>query len=178
MPTGHCFMALSLDGFVARPDHALDWLTKQPTGPEDHGYDAFIAGMDGLVMGSGSFRTALGFPDWPYAKPVVVLSRTLTPSDIPAALAAKVRISSQTPQVLMAELDAMGWTRAYVDGGRLIHSFLAAGLVQDMTLTLIPILIGDGLRMFGPLTRDIDLTLTQATPFPSGLVQLRYLVRP
>jgi dihydrofolate reductase len=177
MPTGHCFMALSLDGFVARPDHGLDWLTRQPTGAEDHGYDAFIAGMDGIVMGSGSFRTVLGFPDWPYVKPVVVLSHTLTPSDIPGHLATKVRISSLTPQALMADLGAQGWSRAYVDGGRVIHSFLRAGLVQDMTLTLIPILIGDGLRMFGPLTRDIDLTLDRATPFPSGLVQLRYNVR-
>lgn len=176
MPTGHCFMALSLDGFVARPDHALDWLTKQPTGSEDHGYDAFIADMDGIVMGSGSFRTVLGFPEWPYAKPVVVLSQTLTQSDIPAPLATRVRLSRLTPPALMADLAAQGWTRAYVDGGRLIHSFLQAGLVQDMTLTVIPILIGQGLRMFGPLTRDIDLTLSQTTPFPSGLVQLRYRV--
>lgn len=175
MPTGHCFMALTLDGFVARPDHSLDWLTKQPAG--DHGYDAFIAQMDGIVMGSGSFRTVLGFPDWPYAKPVVVLSQTLTQSDIPAHLSAKVRLSRLTPPALMADLGRQGWTRVYVDGGRLIHSFVQAGLVQDLTLTVIPILIGDGLRMFGPLTRDIDLTLDRTTPFPSGLVQLRYLVR-
>lgn len=177
MPTGHSFMATSLDGFVARPDHRLDWLTKQPTAPEDHGYDAFVAGMDGIVMGSGSFRTVLGFAEWPYAKPVVVLSHSLTPADIPPHLTDRVRLSTLSPAALMAELATQGWTRVYVDGGSLIHSFLRAGLVQDMTLTVIPILIGQGLRMFGPLTQDIDLTLDRATPFPSGLVQLRYFVR-
>jgi dihydrofolate reductase len=83
MPTGHSCMAMSLDGFVARTDHRLDWLIKQRTDGEDHGFFSFMAGVDGLVMGSGSFRTAIGFDKWPYDKPVIVLSHTLTEADIP-----------------------------------------------------------------------------------------------
>ena len=108
MATGHAFMAMSLDGFVARPDHRLDWLMKQPTAGEDHGYDRFIGGVDGLIMGSGSFRTALGFDAWPYEKPVLVLSRSLTESDLPEPLRAKVRIAALDPATALDDVAARG----------------------------------------------------------------------
>ena len=109
MTTGHVYIATSLDGFVARPDHSLDWLTKQPTGGEgagDMGYAAFMASVDGLVMGRGSFTNLLGLLDigpegdaqaWPYTKPVVVVSRSLTPAELPAALRDGVRIVDLEP---------------------------------------------------------------------------------
>jgi hypothetical protein len=83
--TGHVFLGVSLDGFVARLDHRLDWLTKHAATGEDHGYDAFMAGVDGIIMGSGSLRTVLTFGEWPYRKPVIVMSGSLTPSAIPPA---------------------------------------------------------------------------------------------
>ncbi len=176
MPTGHSFMAMSLDGFVARTDHRLDWLIKQRTDGEDHGFFSFMASVDGLVMGSGSFRAAIGFDKWPYDKPVIVLSRTLTEADIPPHLSSKVRLSSKTPQELMADLKSNGWQRVYVDGGQIVHSFLRAGLIQDMVVTVIPILIGSGLTMFGDPRNDINLQFLSATPFPSGLVRLNYRI--
>lgn len=176
MTSGHIFMAMSLDGFVARENFDLDWLMKQKTEGEDHGYDAFMASVDGLVMGSGSFRTVLGFDAWPYEKPVVVLSNTLGNDDIPDDLRGKVRISSLTPRELMADLSEQGWTRAYVDGGKIIQSFLRAGLIKEMTVTIVPILIGQGKRMFGPLEADIDLRLLETKSFESGLVSSRYAV--
>jgi len=176
MTTGHMFMAMSLDGFVAREDFGLDWLMKQKTEGEDHGNDAFIASVDGLVMGSGSFRTVLTFDDWPYEKPVVVMSRTIKSKDIPEELHDKVSVSALTPQQLMTSLSEKGWKRAYIDGGKIIQSFMREGLITDMTVTVIPILIGEGKRMFGPLDADIDLQLLDSKSFPSGLVTSRYEV--
>ena len=176
MTTGHMFMAMSLDGFVAREDFGLDWLMKQKTEGEDHGNEAFMESVNGLVMGSGSFRTALTFGAWPYEKPVVVLSKTLTPKDIPDELRDKVSISEQAPRQVMASLSEQGWQRAYIDGGKIIQSFMREGLIDDMTVTLVPILIGAGKRMFGAVDADIDLQLLEARSFPSGLVTIRYKV--
>ena len=174
--TGHVFMAMSLDGFVARDDFSLDWLTKQKTEGEEHGHAAFMASVDGLVMGTGSFRTALSFDAWPYEKPVVVLSRSLNPRDIPDKLRNQVSISELTPREIMASLAEQGWTRAYIDGGKIIQSFMRDGLINDMTVTQIPIFIGSGNRMFGELDADIDLELLESSSFPSGLVTSRYRI--
>jgi dihydrofolate reductase len=177
MTSGHVYIAVSLDGFVARSDRRIDWLTKQDTAGEEHGYEAFVASVDGIVMGRGSFETVLGFGRWPYGKPVVVMSRTLTQSDVPAELAGKVRVSDLEPADLMRSLHRDGWGRAYVDGGRLVQSFVRLGLIDDFVLTTIPILIGDGIRLFGELDHDIDLDLLGVESYPSGLVGSRYRVR-
>jgi len=176
--TGHVFIATSLDGFVARADHRLDWLMKQETDGEDHGYDAFMASVDGIVMGRGSFETVLGFDHWPYEKPVIVMSRSLVDGDIPEQLRSKVRLSQLDPPDLMASLEGEGWTRAYIDGGRLVRSFLQQGLIADLIVSVAPVLIGSGIRLFGSLERDIDLELVGQTSFKSGLVQTHYRVRP
>ncbi len=176
MTTGHVFIATSLDGVIARPDDSLDWLMKQPVLGEDHGFEAFMAGVDGLVMGRCTFQTVLGFGEWPYRKPVVVLSASLSGADIPAHLAGKVTISSATPTELMAQLAQRGWARAYIDGGQVIQSFLREGLIADMVITTVPVLIGEGRRLFGPVTKDIDLRLKKTHSFPSGLITTLYEV--
>ena len=174
MTTGHVYIAVSIDGFIARPDGGLDWLMKQPTAGEDYGYDAFMASVDGLIMGRASYEKVLTFAEWPYRKPVVVLSRTLAGGDVPASLAGRVRISDATPAEVMETLSAEGWRRAYVDGGQIVQSFLRDGLIRDLTLTRIPILLGSGRPLFGRLDRDIDLRHVQTTAHPSGLVHSRY----
>ncbi|SDR32311.1 dihydrofolate reductase family protein [Pseudovibrio sp. Tun.PSC04-5.I4] len=174
MATGHVFIATTLDGFVAREDHALDWLMKQSIEGEDHGYDEFVGRMDGIVMGRGSYEAVLGFENWPYKKPVVVLSKTLTRADVPDALKGKVRVTASDPAQVMKELEAEGWSHAYVDGGKVVQSFIRAGLVDDIVLTQIPILIGAGLRLFGEIAADIDLELVSSRTFNSGLVQSHY----
>ena len=108
MPTGHVFIATSLDGFVARMSGALDWLMKQPTEGEDHGYDAFMASVDGLVMGRGSFEAVRAFDEWPYEKPVVVMSRTLGQDDVPAEIADRVTLTRLDPAGVMKMLDGQG----------------------------------------------------------------------
>lgn len=177
---GHAFIASSLDGFIARTDHEIDWLNKQPLDGDDHGYEAFVARMDGVILGRHSFRKVRSFPEWPYKKPVVVLSRTLTQDDIPAPLRRddRVRIAGTSPSRLAATLAAEGWRRAYIDGGATIQSFLRAGLLNEITITQVPILLGAGRRLFGPLEEDIDLELREVRSYRSGLVATRYRVLP
>jgi dihydrofolate reductase len=174
MTTGHVYIATSLDGFVARRDHRLDWLMKHPTDGEDHGYDDFIESVDGIVMGRGTYETVLAFEKWPYTKPVVVMSKALSQADsVPPCLEGKVRLVRLDPPDLMRSLHEEGWSRAYVDGGKVVQSFLRCGLIEDVVITTVPTLIGDGRRLFGDIDRDIDLELIGVTPFESGLVQTR-----
>jgi dihydrofolate reductase len=177
MATGHVFCACSLDGFIARCDGDLDWLDKQSTDGEDHGYEAFMATVDGLVMGRHSYEKVLSFDcDWPYKKPVVVMSNHLKPEDIPAELRGSVSVTGESPREVMMRLAAEGWKRAYVDGGRLIQSFLREALIEDMHLSRMPILLGSGLPLFAQLNKDIDLEHLGTRTFDSGIVESRYRV--
>lgn len=179
MTSGHVYIATSLDGFVARADHQLDWLNRQPPPADgsDMGFAAFTASVDGLVMGRGTYETVLGFDiDWPYDKPVVVASRSLLDADVPDTLSGKVRVSALAPAELMADLDERGWKRAYVDGGQLVQSFLREGLIEDLTVTTVPVLIGEGKRLFGPLGADVDLELVKSQAFDNGMVQTTWRV--
>lgn len=178
MTTGHVFIATSLDGYIARSDGGIDWLTSFASSGEDHGYSAFIARMDGLVMGRGTYQKVLTFGTWPYDKPVVVLSRSLTSEDVPAELAGRVEVMDGSPREVMDRLTVRGWARAYVDGGKVIQAFLRAGLIEDMTVSRIPVLIGNGLPLFGPLDRDYPLTHIETQAFVSGLVQSKYALLP
>lgn len=176
MTSGHVFIAASLDGFIARCDDSIDWLTKQKTEGEDHGFDAFMDSVEGLVLGRASFQKVLTFGEWPYRKPVVVLSNSLTEAGIPENLRGRVRISGDEPRDIMSRLASEGWKRAYVDGGKVVQSFLANDLIEDITLTRIPILLGDGKPLFGPLEHDIDLEHVETRTFDSGLVTTKYRV--
>ena len=178
MITGHVFIATSLDGFIAREDHRLDWLMKQHTEGEDHGYRVFIESVDGIVMGRGSYENVLTFGEWPYTKPVVVMSRTLSQAAVPADLDGRVEVTALDPPELMQRLEQGGWSRAYVDGGRVVRSFIRCGLIEEIALTTVPILIGGGIRLFGGLAQDIDLELVDSRSFRSGMVQTRYRIKP
>ncbi|KFI06923.1 dihydrofolate reductase family protein [Massilia sp. BSC265] len=174
MISGHAFIATSLDGYIARPDGDIGWLLQRDDPAEDHGYAAFMADKDAIVMGRGSYEKVLGFDPWPYDRPVLVLSKQLAGTPVPEALRGKVRFSSAAPAQAMAELAAQGVHRVYVDGGQLVQSFIRAGLVEDMVLTTVPVLIGAGRPLFGALPRDLDLALVASRSFPSGLVQSTY----
>ena len=177
MTTGHVFIATSLDGFIARPDGDIGWLHAFEAAGEDHGYDDMMASVDGMIMGRKTFETALAFDHWPYAKPVIVLSRTMGADRVPASLSGCVRITRAAPRDLMAELSESGWRRAYVDGGEVIRSFLREGLIETIQIARIPRLIGQGLPLFGALERDLALEHVRTTSFPSGLVSSLYRVR-
>ena len=172
--TGHVFIAVSVDGYIARADGGIDWLEKYATGDEDTAYGAFMNSVDGLVMGRGTFEKALSFAAWPFAKPVIVLSGTLSQRELPADLIGKVRVSSLAPAPLMQALAAEGWNRAYVDGGKVVQSFLKEGLISDMILTRVPVLLGNGIPLFDRMEGDVALRHVRTVTFASGLVQSRY----
>ena len=178
MTTGRVFIATSLDGFIAREDGKLDWLENHgPADPgEDYGYKKFIDQIDGLIMGRGSFETVVEFEPWPYDKPVVVLSHSLSADDIPQHLREKVRIFADTPREIMQKMAKEGWQRAYIDGGKIIQSFLRAGLIDELIITRVPVLLGQGISLFGELPSDILLEHIDTQSFSSGLVQSKYKV--
>jgi dihydrofolate reductase len=166
------FIATSLDGFIARANGHLDWLP--PGGGEPHGYDEFIATVDALVIGRKTFETVLAFDTWPYGdKPVIVLSTNPLPPAPPGALVERM---SGDPLDILSRLAARGIRHVYVDGGITIQRFLQAGLIQRLIITRIPILLGEGIPLFGPLTRDIILSHVATQQYASGLVQSEYVV--
>jgi len=167
------FVGASVDGFIARPDGAFDFL---PDSPEPHGYEEFFASVDALLMGRKTYETVLGFGGWPYgSKPVFVLSRKPLAS-VPEG-APIVRLSG-SPQEVMAQLTSRGIGHVYVDGGQTVQQFLRAGLIDRITVTRVPVLIGSGISIFGALDADVHLEHVATRTYPSGLVQSEYTVRP
>lgn len=166
------FIATSLDGFIARADGGLDWLP--PGGGESHGYDEFMATVDALVVGRKTYETVLGFDAWPYGeKPVFVLS---TRPLAPAPARGLVERMSGDPAEISSILSARGIQHVYVDGGITIQRFLQAGLIQRLIITRVPVLLGDGISLFGPLQREIALRHVATRTYADGLVQSDYIV--
>jgi dihydrofolate reductase len=165
------YAAASLDGLVARCDHSLDWLP-MPTAGQDYGYAEFIAGVDTLVMGRKTWDVTRGLGAWPYGgKRVLVMSRTRRGSgdgpvdfvDEPGLLGELRRLRGQTgPDVWL------------VGGGESLRPLFAAGLVDVIILTLVPVLLGEGLPLFLPHAGEAKWRHRATRTFPDGLVQLTY----
>ena len=167
------FVGTSLDGFIARTNGEYDFLPAG--GGEDHGYNEFFAGVDALVIGRGTFETVLGFGSWPYGKkPVVVLSSR--PLDLSQVRDGVVEQMAGDPAEIVDRLAARGIGHIYVDGGITIQRFLRAGLITRLVITRVPVLIGSGIPLFGPLDADVPLRHVSTRTFPSGLVQSEYAV--
>jgi dihydrofolate reductase len=166
------FVGTSLDGFIARKNGDFDFLP--PGGGEPHGYDEFIATVDAIVMGRNTFDTVLTMSPWPYAKKrVVVLSSR--PIDF-SRVDGKVEQMSGAPAEIVAQLEASGAHHLYIDGGITVQRFLRAGLIQRLIITRVPVLIGEGIPLFGALPHDIHLRHIATRQYPSGLVSSEYQV--
>lgn len=171
------FIATSLDGFIARKNGELDWLpgSDGEAGSEDYGFKEFYDSIDTLVMGRNTYELALTFKEWPYrGKHVVVLSSGFP--KMPKKLSEGVEGTSMSPKELIHRLASSGSAHVYVDAGKTIQSFLQANLIQEMTITRIPILIGEGISLFGPLAHDINLQHISTRAFESGFVRSKYKV--
>jgi len=172
------FIATSLDGFISRDNGSIDWLMKAntlvPPG-EDGGYKSFISTVDGLVMGRNSYEKVLSFDEWPYGDlPVVVLSsQTIT---IPEQLRPCVSTSTETPLALVQRLSKQGAKHLYIDGGVTIQGFLSNNLINEMTITLVPVLLGSGRSLFGALKHDIELQHILTRTLNGGFVQIKYRI--
>ena len=173
------FIGTSVDGFIARLNGDLDFLPAD--GGEPHGYNEFMARVDALVIGRKTFETVLAYPEWPYGdKRVVVLSsRPLDFSAIrKSSTKGAVEQMSGLPAEIVANLSATGVKHIYVDGGITIQKFLRAGLVHRLTITRVPVFIGEGIPLFGSLPYDVRLRHVATQHYPSGLVKSEYEVIP
>lgn len=172
MTSANVYIGTSLDGFIARADGSFDWLMKFADADAVESYNEFMAGIDAIVIGRGTFETVLGFPTWPYDKPVFVVSKTL--KEVPEALKEKATVLSVEPSEILKRLSDKGFKAAYIDGGKLIQSFLAADLIDSLIIAKVPVLIGSGIPLFGSLSVDLDFDHVRTSTYPNGLIRSYY----
>ena len=171
------YIATSLDGFIAKSDGDIDWLhhPDYTVEGEDFGYNTFMDSISALIMGRNTYDKVLTYGEWPYSKPVFVLtSKTL---DIPENMAEKVFFLKGTPQEVIRKTIQQGFDRLYVDGGKTIQSFLRVGLISEITITQLPVLLGKGIPLFCPLQTSVPLTLISSTTYPNGFAKTTYRVQ-
>ena len=171
------FVGISLDGFIARPNGAFDFLSHGGT-DEPHGFDEFIHSVDAVVMGRNTFEVVAPFEALPYGKkPVIVLSAQLSHREVPSTRSGTVvEVLAGEPVEIVARLEARGFSHIYVDGGITVQRFLRAGLIQSITMTRVPVLIGEGIPLFGVVPYDIPLKHVSTRALSGGAVQSEYLV--
>lgn len=171
------FIATSLDGFIARENGDVDWLTGSDLDQsgEDYGFRKFMESIDTIVMGRKTFEFVVSSGEWFYGDKtfIVLSSRSI---QIPDNFPSTIEILESSPSELVQKLSTRGAKHLYIDGGKTIQGFLNAGLIQQLILTRIPIILGKGIPLFGPVIRDIKLNLIKTSTFPNGFVQSRYEV--
>ncbi len=175
MPSDVIYMfAMSLDGFIARPDGSVDWLERFPAN-DDFDFAAFEDSLTGVVMGRGSYEAARRSPEWLYGRwPVLVATRRPV-DDGPA----NVEAFAGTPAEQLKRLRAMGATgRIWMfGGGDLVRQYLDAGLIGTVEIGIIPVVLGQGIAAFGGAQPDRWLDLDFARPLKNGAIHARYRVR-
>ena len=163
------FIASSLDDYIATPDGSLAWLEAAARSDEDYGYEAFLNSVDALAMGRGTYDQIADLDPLPFgSRPVFVFTHR------PPAPRNGVTFWQESPRAALGRWTAMGLGRVYVDGGALISDFLAERLIDDLVLTKVPVLLGDGLPLFHPIGVSTGLRLEGVQSWPSGFVNLTY----
>lgn len=169
----YVFIATSLDGYIATKDGGVDWLHEVPNLEEsDYGYADFINTIDAIVMGRNTYEKVLTFDSWPYDKPVFVLSNSLI--SISGDVTGKAKIVKGDLSVLVEQLAGRGYRNLYIDGGKVIQSFLKDDLIDEMIITRIPVLLGDGIPLFGNLRKRVWFTHVKTETLNKELVQSYY----
>ncbi|ELU4007558.1 dihydrofolate reductase [Vibrio vulnificus] len=169
------YIATSLDGYIAGPNNDMDWLHQVPN-PDgsDFGFADFMANIDALVMGRNTFEMVLSFGvEWPYNKPVFVLSNTL--KSVPEGYQDKVFLVQGALPTVVEQLHQQGYQRLYIDGGKTVQSFLAEDLIDEMIITTIPVLLGAGIPLFGSLTKTLNFKHIHAQRLADYMVKNHYV---
>lgn len=178
---GSVFIAVTVDGYIATRDGGVDFLNDfQDDEESGSSFNDFMASVDAIVMGRKTFDKVVSFGKemYPYGKtPLVVWTRSPDHVTVPDYCKGTVLCTSQTPTLLMDELKAQGHGHVYIDGGTTVQSFLEAGMVQDMIITQVPVLLGDGIRLFGKLDQATKLDHINTKTFPSGMVSTHYRLK-
>jgi len=172
--TNYVYIATSLDGFIATIQGDLDWLNEIPN-PEnsDFGFSEFMQSIDAIVMGRKTFEKVLTFGVWPYDKPVFVLSSGKI--SIPKDFDSKVKTITGTPIKIVEQLNVLGHENLYIDGGVTIQGFLEEDLIDEMIITRVPILLGDGIPLFGKLTKRLYFHHKKTEFLSDNLVKSYYV---
>ena len=169
----YVYIAASIDGYIATVDGDVDWLHEVPNPDnDDYGYSEFMENIDALVMGRNTFEKVLTFGDWFYKKKVFVMSSSLT--EVPDGLKGKVEILSGSLSGVLSEIESQGFKSLYIDGGKLIQSFLYEDLIDELIVTRIPILLGGGIPLFGKLNSPLRFTHIETKIHNDALVMTRY----
>jgi len=166
------YVGTSLDGFIADKDGNLDWLLKFNNEEVGKSYEEFISAIDAIVVGRGTFETVLTFPSWPYEQKVFLLSNSI--KDVPETVRGKVTILSMKPKELLSYLAGEGFSNIYVDGGKVIQSFLKEDCIDELIITMVPVLIGNGIPLFGDLDSKVEFNHVHTTVSSNGLVKSHY----
>jgi dihydrofolate reductase len=169
----YVYIAASVDGYIASKNGGVDWLQELPNPDhDDYGYSAFMENIDALVMGRNTFEKVLTFGDWSYKKKVFVLSSTL--SEVPDELRGKVEMVSGSLVNVLQYIHSLGFESLYIDGGKVIQSFLAEDLIDELIITRIPIILGEGIPLFGRLIQPIRFVHMDTTVYDNALVKSHY----
>ncbi len=172
--TNIVYIAASIDGFIAKIDGNIDWLMETPNPDEnDFGFKNFMNSIDAIVMGRVTFEQVLTFGKWPYNKPVFVLSNTL--HNVPQALSGKVNIISGSPSAIVKKLHSLNYYNLYIDGGKTVQEFLKEELIDELVITRIPILLGDGIHLFSKLNKEQKFEHIETKIFNNALVKSKYI---
>jgi len=166
------YIGTSLDGFIARKNGDIEWLTQFADDEAILAFDEFMSRVDAIVMGRGTFEKVLTFPSWPYEKKVFVLSTTLKKA--PDVVSDKITLLSMEPKALLGYLSGNGFSGIYVDGGRVIQSFLKEDLIDELIISKVPVLIGSGIPLFDYLNTDLQFNHIHTQVSPNGLVRSYY----
>jgi dihydrofolate reductase len=166
------FVGTSLDGFIAKPDGNIDWLTQYANDDAIYAYEEFMHGIDAIIIGRGTFEKVLTFPSWPYEKKAFVLSTSL--KQLPDTLKDKATLLSMKVKELLSYLSEAGFSSIYVDGGKVIQSFLDEDAIDDLIISRTPLLIGNGIPLFGFLSADLNFIHMKTETQTNGLVRSYY----
>ena len=166
------YVGTSLDGFIAKKDGDIDWLVKYQNKEVHNSYHEFISRIDAMVIGRGTFEKVIEFPEWPYEKKVFVLSTSL--KQIPETLKEKATLVAMKPAALLSYLSDKAFSNIYVDGGKVIQSFLREDLIEELIITRVPELIGTGIALFDHLDKDLRFEHISTNIYSDGLVKSQY----
>ncbi|HEY8932549.1 MAG TPA: dihydrofolate reductase family protein [Rariglobus sp.] len=171
------YIAASLDGFIARPDGAVDWLPPIPaTGGEDYGYAAFLDTVDTLLMGRKTYDQSLALGPWPYGdRRCIVFSATRGGTRDARAEFIDCDIASCVRELKAEPGDGVIWL---MGGAEIIAACLAGGVVDEIILTTVPVLLGEGIRLFPETGWTTGLSLRHVQSYADGLVQHTYTLAP
>ena len=165
------FIATSLDGYIAGVNNEIDWLHAIPNPDNiDMGFNDHMNNIDAIIMGRNTFELVDNMDcDWPYSKPVFVLTNTL--NSVKDELRDKVFLVNGAIQDVLSQIKDKGYEELYIDGGLTIQSFLKEDLIDDMIITTIPILLGDGISLFGKLNKSIEYRCVRSQNYANGICQ-------